>query len=424
MVDKVTRYYFRDLMAKVQLKNAKWTVEEVFESKDLLGIFKAKTQTNSHVFDSTSLSTNIATAIRLGGHNIASMPPNFPMKIARNIVKKYNINNNWYDFSCGWGVRLICAMSMGLNYYGTDPNFLLVERLSQLLQDYKDNIGLTTNVDMRAQGSEVFIPEWENKIGLAFSSPPYFDLEDYRIGKQSYNSDVSYENWKDNYLKPTLINIYKYLTENGILAFNIKNGKTHMLADDTKELATLCGFNLIDIELLTNNQRVTASGPINNAENIFIFKKKEKAIVVPIVENSINDKNKEKEIENENNIEEQPQQLRQNLSDNLDIYLIGVKSKKQLIDNNIYNSDNKFLGERYFATFSNDILNIQFLLSYEIGKYIEMNKQNIIELLNYVTYHRDCNNSFKTVIKLCEIIDTWEEMEDNNFHLFLQIEEN
>jgi len=170
-------------MAKVHLKSAKWTVEDVFNSKELLGIFKAKTLMNTRVFDSTSLAVNIETAIRLGGHNIASLPPNFPMKIARNIVKKYNINNNWYDFSCGWGVRLICAMTSGINYYGTDPNYLLTERLEQLTHDYSENVGLNASVDIKTQGSEIFIPEWENKMGLAFSSPPYFDLEDYVIGK-------------------------------------------------------------------------------------------------------------------------------------------------------------------------------------------------------------------------------------------------
>ena len=113
------------------------------------------------------------------------------------------------------------------------------------------------------------------------------------------------------------------------------------------------------------------------------------------------------------------------MTNKLDVYLIGVKSKKQLDDKDIYNSDNIFLGERYFATFSNEILQaISYLNNYELGKYLEMTKQNIIDILNYAIYHRDCNNSFKTVTKLCEIIDTWDDMEINNFHIFLQVENN
>lgn len=88
---------------------------------------------------------------------------------------------------------------------------------------------------------------------MAFSSPPYFDLEDYKIGKQSYNSNISYSMWKENYLTPTLINIYKYLIDDGVLALNIKNSKTYKLADDAKTIAEACGFQLIDIEQLINN---------------------------------------------------------------------------------------------------------------------------------------------------------------------------
>lgn len=421
MVDKVTRYYFRDIMAKVKLKNAKWTVEDVFECNDLLGIFKAKTLTNTRVFDSPDLATNIDTAIRLGGHNIASLPPNFPMKIARNIVQKYNINGNWYDFSCGWGVRLLCALSEQVNYFGTDPNYLLTERLMQLTNDYRQNIGISTKVDIRTQGSEIFIPEWENTIGLAFSSPPYFDLEDYIIGNQSYNPEISYIQWKENYLLPTLKNINTYLIPNGILAFNIKNGKTYKLADDTKQLADEAGFQLVDIELLTNNQRITSSGPINNSENIFIFKKKE---ITKIFIPEIPIQKIETPIQPTVIIQQQEPVKQKELSNHLDIYIIGVKSKKQLDDKSIYNSDNPFLGERYFATFTNNILKISFLDTYELNKYIEITKENAIELLNYIIYNRDCNNSFKTVIKLCEIIDTWDTMEEENFHVFLQIEEN
>ncbi len=430
MVDKITKYYFRDIMAKTQLKDAKWTVEEVFESKELLGIFKARTKTNPRVFDSPNLSTNIATAIRLGGHNIAGFPPNFPMKTAKEIVKKYNINNNWYDFSCGWGVRLLCALTQGINYYGTDPNYLLVERLQELHNDYKNNIGMTSIVDIRTQGSEIFIPEWENTIGLAFSSPPYFDLEDYAIGNQSYTKNTTYTDWQQNYLTPTLTNIYKYLINDGVLALNIKNNRTYKLADDAKKLAEQCGFQLLDIEPLTNNQRNTPSGLINNSEEIFIFKKIPKnnnqtlssmADSFPFSFTSVTNDN----LKNTSSPQIDNTTIVTSDQNKVDVYLIGVKSKKQLSDINIYNSENFFLGERYFSTFFIDILStIKFLTNYTLGKYIEVTKQNVIELLSYASFHRDCNNNFKTVNKLCEIIDTWDDMEANNFHLFLQIENN
>lgn len=417
MMDKVTRYYFKEIMAKTLIKGNKWTVEEVFESNDLLGVFKAKTFTNSRIFDSDDIAKNLDKAFRLGGHGIASLPPQFPMATARNIIKKYNINDNWYDFSCGWGVRLLCAMSEKVNYFGTDPNYLLTDQLNLLVSDYKANIGLTTLTDIRTQGSQEFIPEWENTMGLAFSSPPYFDLEDYVVGAQSYTSQTSYTQWQENYLIPTLLNIYRYLIDDGQLAINIKNNKAYKLADDTKALAAECGFTLTDIELLTNNQRVTPSGPLNNAENIFIFKKNHEVKI------SVPEKIKEKLIEDEVKNASEPISIIENQI--IDIFLIGVKSKKQLEDINIYNSENIFLGERYFATFSSTMLSmISFLQDYSLNKYVELTKDNVIELLEYAIYHRDNNNSFKTVNKLCEIVDTWDEMESQNFHLFLQIENN
>ncbi len=64
MNDKITRYYFKDLMAHTQVETAKWTVEDVFNSNELLGMFKAKTFTNKKVFpDEVPLVKNIETAI-------------------------------------------------------------------------------------------------------------------------------------------------------------------------------------------------------------------------------------------------------------------------------------------------------------------------------------------------------------------------
>ena len=183
-ISEIKKYYVKDLMAKVRLYNSKWSVEDVFNCKDLLGIALDKVSKNEKVYPpEKSTISNIETCFRLGSKGVCSVPSNFPLKVALNVLDKYNINNNWYDFSCGWGVRLISALVKGVNYYGTDPNFELTERLNQLGKDYNKVNGTNNMFKILTQGSEKFIPELENKIGLAFSSPPYFKLEMYNVGE-------------------------------------------------------------------------------------------------------------------------------------------------------------------------------------------------------------------------------------------------
>jgi len=90
---------------------------------------------------------------------------NYPLSSVRHILDNYNVNNNYYDYSCGWGVRMLGSLAEGVNYFGTDPNFVLTERLTTMGSLYNKYI-TPSQFDIRTQGSEIFIPEWENKMGL------------------------------------------------------------------------------------------------------------------------------------------------------------------------------------------------------------------------------------------------------------------
>ena len=275
MNDKITRYYFKKLMAKTQVETAKWTVEDVFNNAELLGVFKAKTLNNKKVFpEDASLVKNIETAIQLGGKTYAKIPTQFPMRAANTILEKYNINNNFYDFSCGWGIRLMSALKHNINYFGTDPNVELCKKLDELTIDWLENIKSNSKVTIYPHGSEIFIPELEDKIGLAFSSPPYFSLEDYKIGKQSYHPGISFEEWTENYIKPTIENIYKYLIKNGILAINIKDTK-YPIVSIFKQVIKNIGFTYIEAVPLKNIKRQKSTGDLIDTtdEWIYIFKK-------------------------------------------------------------------------------------------------------------------------------------------------------
>lgn len=269
----ITDYYMKDLMAKCLVHQSKWSIEDVFNCKDLVSVFYAKTLENKKIFlEEETMLRKIETAIRLGGKGIARKVTNFPLETVDQILDRYNISGNWYDFSCGWGDRLLGALRNRVNYFGTDPNYLLTERLKQLEKDYKQISGTNTIVDIRTQGSEKFIPEWENKMGVAFSSPPYFLLEDYVVGDQSYKEGTTYQEWKDNYLEPTFRNIFYYLIQEGYFILNINNFDKYDLVGDSIEIAKKVGFVFIREHQLKNIKRCNTNGEFNDGvESVLVF---------------------------------------------------------------------------------------------------------------------------------------------------------
>ena len=273
-IGDIANYYYKDLMAKVKLETPRWSIEEVFESNDLIRYFYSRTLASEKVYPKTNTDIqNLETALRISGGGVAMKPSNFPMQTVDHILKYYNVNNKYYDFSCGWGVRLLSAIKNKVEYYGTDPNNLLVDRLFEMAKDY-DTANLTdSKYDIRCQGSEVYVPEWENTIGLAFSSPPYFNLEDYRVGNQSYKPGTTYQQWLDNYLKPTLVNINKYLIAEGKLLVNIKNFSNYKLYEDTLSLAKSLGYHHIQTTDLKNRVRPSAKSNLNTDESIMVLSK-------------------------------------------------------------------------------------------------------------------------------------------------------
>ena len=281
MTGVIERFYFRDLMAKVMLDGLHWTIEEVFESRDVLGILYSFISVNDKVFPpEASEISKIETALRIGPR-VTQKPSNYPLASVRDIITKYNINNNYCDYSCGWGVRLLGSMACNINYFGIDPNHLLTARLKELAIQYKKVTNSSSTVDIRTQGSEEFIPEWENTMGVAFTSPPYFSYEDYRVGEnQSFQEDeTTYDMWLEGYWTGTVKNLHKYIIEGGALLVNIQNikikGQMYTLQDDCKRIAEENGFIQVDSHVLKTIARPTinANEELTANEDIMVFSK-------------------------------------------------------------------------------------------------------------------------------------------------------
>lgn len=96
---------------------------------------------------------------------------------------------------------------------------------------------------------------------------------------------MSYSMWVDSYLKPTIHNIWEYLTNDGNFVINVKSFReysTNVVYDiegDVKNISESIGFGLTETLNLNNIKR--CHGDISgkdvsfnkNDEKIFVFRK-------------------------------------------------------------------------------------------------------------------------------------------------------
>lgn len=131
---------------------------------------------------------------------------------------------NVYDYSAGYGGRLlgITTSRMRYNYVGVDPNTETVEYLHYLNDLIYDTVG-NRGVIVKSV-SEKHKPD--GLVDLAFSSPPYFNLEKYcDEPTQCMNQFKTLDEWFEGYVAPTMKNIKGSLADDGIFATNIADYK-------------------------------------------------------------------------------------------------------------------------------------------------------------------------------------------------------
>lgn len=282
---KIRKYFLFNIMCNVRRNISKWTINQSIKNDVIISYIIHKLKSKQKIFNGID-KNSIMTFFRIGGGSkFGVIPTIYKLKDAKDILLKYNKNNVYYDYSCGWGSRMLAAMQNNITYFGTDPNYELTTKLEEIHSLYDKVNNINTKIDIRTQGSEHFIPEWKNKIGVAFSSPPYFNCECYRIGDQSYiEGKTTYNDWKNNYLFKTIDNIYEYLIDDGYFIINTKNitafdvyakfkEKKFNIEDDVKSYAEQKGFQFIRYETLKVNLRQSFKNKNSSNENILVFKK-------------------------------------------------------------------------------------------------------------------------------------------------------
>jgi tRNA1(Val) A37 N6-methylase TrmN6 len=162
------------------------------------------------------------------------------------------------DPCAGWGGRLLGTQlvnrSSRVRYVATDPE----KRLKEAHSGLQHRIDKYLNRDIQGKrSSKVFYQPFERWIhtpsaqrlmstaDLVFTSPPYFSAEVYNPEnkKQSANSYVTYEQWREEFYRVLVQGAYDLLKPGGVFVLNIANvSSAKHLERDARVLAKEIGF--------------------------------------------------------------------------------------------------------------------------------------------------------------------------------------
>jgi len=194
---------------------------------------------------------------------------NFRPTAAACLYSHFAFPGAWvWDMSMGYGGRILGAIIADINYIGTDP----AEKTFKGLQEIKKDFGKSErHYFLNKCGSEGFQPK-EESLDFAFTSPPYFNWEQYgEEDEQSFNQFDSNEEWNNGFLRKTIQNCYKGLKKDKYMALNVANTKSHKtFENDTVQIAKEEKFEHTDtFKLQLSSQESGAK-----YEPVFIFQKK------------------------------------------------------------------------------------------------------------------------------------------------------
>jgi hypothetical protein len=157
------------------------------------------------------------------GENIQNFKPQNARAIVEHLCPV--LWGNIYDYSAGYGGRLlgIGSSNMNYNYTAVDPNTETINYLQYFNSLIKQATGVEGTIVQSV--SEDYQPE---DVDLAFSSPPYFNLEKYSDEPtQCMVNYTTLDEWFDGYVVPTMTNIHNGLNSDGVFATNIADYKTY-----------------------------------------------------------------------------------------------------------------------------------------------------------------------------------------------------
>lgn len=271
----VCRFLFPN-MNEIDVRNHKNNSlhDRFYDDHKLKRAIKFSLQHNNNV-----MPPNLRRALEMIEHGI---PSNFRPMNAKALYEKFVPKGGTiYDFSCGYGGRMLGALSSknNYNYFGVEPNTETFHNLNRLGKYIEETTGRKNSFKIYNTVSEDFKLNREEFVDFAFSSPPYFNLEKYSDEEtQSYIKYPELESWLQEYVKPTIERIHTFLKPDALYAVNIADfnvGKRRVeFVDKWIELSEECGFTYIkSIAMKLEGRSGDGHNRENGKEGIFLFKK-------------------------------------------------------------------------------------------------------------------------------------------------------
>lgn len=155
--------------------------------------------------------------------------------------KQFGLNiTNVLDPCSGWGDRLIGAIAAGVSYTGVDPNTCLVTGYQKIIEYAKDQKIVTNNQQFTMLPAKIQDCEFPSEsFQLAFTSPPYFNLELYEGSDLNQESNLAA--WLDEFLYPMLRKVTDAVCVGGFII---------MIINDVRDGPQYTDFMIAEMEKL------------------------------------------------------------------------------------------------------------------------------------------------------------------------------
>jgi hypothetical protein len=156
--------------------------------------------------------TIFASGLKAAGGGVAQ---DFPAEIARNYYNELCPDGgSVLDPSHGWGGRAVGFLLSGRarRYVGVDPSpetnagvCALLKKFAKVLAEW----GIPKTWEVISLPFEEFTTV--ERFDFAFTSPPYFDVEEYVGGKQSHEKFQSFEAWDSGFYRVMMERVHELL---------------------------------------------------------------------------------------------------------------------------------------------------------------------------------------------------------------------